>query len=237
MGKHRKWLAFLSVSASGPEFSPLLEQKGYLARTRMAADLRYTTADVDFLESYFKGPNYDSGDIETHERLRNPRRDQFFRSLRNIGLWLGSFCSELDWDGGGFMLCFAGHGRQGDGALVLEDGIVTPKDLVETLAEMAREISPPGRLRVSVALDSCHSAAFITELLDYCFREYHDLVVPFMVFASCMEDEFALEESSLGHGMWTYVFSVQPSAPCPLAPLLHSQATHSDHLLRLPPGS
>ncbi len=227
MGKHRSRLAFLSVSASGPEFSPLLEEKGYLARTRMAADLRYTTADVDFLESYFKEPNYDSGDIETHDRLRNPTRDELFRSLRNIGLWFGNVRSEPDWDGGGFMLCFAGHGRQGDGALVLEDGIVTPRDLVEALAEMAREVSPPGRLRVSVALDSCHSAAFITELLDYCFREYHDLLVPFMVFASCMEDEFALEESSLGHGMWTYVFSVQPSAPLSFGAL----AIQSDNTL------
>jgi hypothetical protein len=54
MGKRSKWQAFLTVSASGPEFSPLLEEMGHLRRTRMAADLRYTTADVDFLESHFK---------------------------------------------------------------------------------------------------------------------------------------------------------------------------------------
>jgi hypothetical protein len=213
MGKRSKWLAFLTVSASGPEFSPLLEEMGHLRRTRMAADLRYTTADVDFLESNFKEPNYDSGEKEAHDRLRNPTRDQFFKSLRDVGPWLGGFRGEPVWDGGGFMLCFAGHGREGDGALVLEDGVVTPSALLDALAEIASEVSAPGRLGVSVALDSCHSAAFTTELLDSCFREHSDLLVPWMLFASCMEDEFALEESSLGHGMFTYVFSVQPSSP------------------------
>lgn len=32
----------------------------------MAADLDYTTADVDFWEGHFKEPNYDSGDEEVH---------------------------------------------------------------------------------------------------------------------------------------------------------------------------
>lgn len=213
MSKHRKWQAFLTVSASGPEFSPLLEEKGHFVRTRMAADLKYTTADVDFLESHFKEPNPDSGDKEAHGRLRNPTRDQFFDSLGNVGPWLGSFRGEPGWDGGGFMLCFAGHGREGDGALVLDDGVVTPSALVDALAEIAREVSAPGRLRVSIVLDSCHSAAFITEILDSCFREHSDLLSPWMLFASCMEDEFALEESSLGHGMFTYAFSLQPSSP------------------------
>jgi hypothetical protein len=66
--KRRKWLAFLTASASGPEFTPLLEERGYFVRTRMAADLRYTTADVDFLESHFQEPNYDSGVEEAHYR-------------------------------------------------------------------------------------------------------------------------------------------------------------------------
>lgn len=142
MGKRSKWQSFLTVSASGPEFSPLLEKMGYFGRARMAADLRYTTADVDFLESHFKEPNYDSGEKEAHERLRNPTRDQFFESLRDVGPWLGRFRGEPGWDGGGFMLCFAGHGREGDGALVLEDGVVTPSALLDALAKIASEVSP-----------------------------------------------------------------------------------------------
>lgn len=55
--KHRRWEAFISVSASGPEFLPVLEAEGRFARTRMAADLRYTTADIDFLYTTFSSLN------------------------------------------------------------------------------------------------------------------------------------------------------------------------------------
>lgn len=215
--KRRKWLTFLSVSASGPEFTPILEERGYFTRTRMAADLAYTTADVDYLEAHFKEPNYDSGAEEAHYRLQNPTRENFLKTLHDIGPWLKNFCEDPEWDGGGFMICFAGHGREGDGAIVLEDGVVTPKDLIDALVVIANEESPPGRLRVSAVFDSCHSGAFVTELLDSCFREHSDLLVPWMVFASCMEDEFALEESTLGHGVFTYCFSANPLSPGSLA--------------------
>jgi hypothetical protein len=137
----------------------------------------------------------------------------------------GNFRDDPEWDGGGFMLCFAGHGREGDGALVLENGVLTPKDLIDALVAIASEVSPPGRLRVSVVLDSCHSGAFATELLDSCFREHGDLLVPWMVFASCMEDEFALEESTLGHGLFTYCFSANPLSPASYA----ARAVQSDN--------
>jgi hypothetical protein len=121
----------------------------------MAADLRYTTADVDYLEARFRDPNPDSSLEETHRRLRNPTDSEFFCALRDVGPWFSNFRLNSDWDGGSFMLCFAGHGREGDGALVLEDGPVTPKAFAGTLAGIACEVSSPGRLRVSAVLDSC----------------------------------------------------------------------------------
>lgn len=210
--KRREWMAYLSVSASGPEFSPTFEQHGRLFRPRMAADLKYTTADVDFLESHFRESNYDSAKKEIHKRLRNPTRTQFFQALVEIEAWLEGFRDHPDWDGGGFQLCFAGHGRQGDGALVLGDGVVTPNELVGVLTQIASDVSPPGRLRISTVLDSCHSGAFVTELLDSCFNKHSNLIVPFHVFASCMDDEFAWEESGLGHGVFTYCFSIREAS-------------------------
>lgn len=215
--KRRKYLAFLSVSASGPEFSPILEEGGRFLHPRMAADLRYTTADANFLESHFREPNYDSGEEEFHRRLRNPTRGQFFQALHDIRDWLGGFRDNADWDGGGIQLCFAGHGRQGDGALVLADGVVTPNEFVGSLADTASSVSRPGRLRVSAVLDSCHSGAFTTEVLEACFSRLSNLLVPFHVFASCMEDEFAWEESGLGHGIFSYCFSVREQSPGSLA--------------------
>lgn len=203
-------MANLFVSASGPEFSPIFEQAGYYSRTRMAADLRYTTADIDFLEPYFKEPHYDSGDEEFNQRLVNPTRSEFFFALQRIGAWLEGFRDHPDWDGGGILLCFAGHGREGDGAFVLSDGIVTPDDLIEVLTWIAGRVSPPGRLRLSGAFDSCHSGAFLTTLLDAALDKHRDLLVPFHLDAACMEDEYADEDSGLGHGLFTYCLSVRP---------------------------
>lgn len=92
---------------------------------------------------------------------------------------------------------------------MLGDGVITPGDFVAALTSVADGVSRPGRLRVSAVLDSCHSAAFTTEFLDACFTSHRALIVPFHVYASCMEDEFAWEESGLGHGVFTYSFSVR----------------------------
>lgn len=97
-------MANLFASASGPEFSPILEQEGHYSRTRMAADLRYTTADIDFLEPYYKEPHYDSGDKEFNQRLVNPTRDEFFFALQRIEAWLEGFRNHPDWDGGALTL-------------------------------------------------------------------------------------------------------------------------------------
>jgi hypothetical protein len=85
-------------------------------------------------------------------------------------------------------------------------------EFIESVCTVASRVSSPGRLRISAVLDSCHSGAWVTRLLHECFHGQVDLLVPFNLFASCMHDEFASEDSSLGHGIFTYCLSVQPSA-------------------------
>lgn len=208
--KHRWWQAFLSISASGPEFSPELEGGGRFLRPRMAADLRYTTSDVDYLEKSLRRHDTDRPvKDEVHRRLRNPTLREVLFEITSIGAWLSNFKNDPEWDGGAIQLCFAGHGRESDGAIVLSDGELTPFAFADELAKIARRISSPERLRVSVILDSCHSGAFITALLDLCFNRYEEYLIPFDLFASCMHDEYAWEESTLGHGLFTYCMSVK----------------------------
>jgi hypothetical protein len=215
MGKRRNWMAYLSVSASGPEYSPKDEKEGLAFRPRVTADLKYTTADIDYLEPYFQEPNYDSAAIELHKRLRNPTVEQFYDALQEIKFWLKSYKHDVGWDGGGIQIIYAGHGRINDGALVLQNGVVEPGVFMDALRIIANEVSRPRRLRISAILDSCHSGAFTTEIIIECFKG--NLVVPFHVFASCMEDEEAWEESGLGHGIFTYSFSVRSEVPFSLA--------------------
>ncbi len=74
---------------------------------------------------------------------------------------------------------------------------------------MAKKVSRPGRLRVSAVLDSCHAGAFAIDLLESCFNQHHDFLIPWNVIGSCMHDEVAWEDPSLGHGVFTYCFSAR----------------------------
>lgn len=175
----------------------------------MSADLRYTTADIDFLEKHFRDTNYDSAEFEKHIRLRHPSLADVLEALEETSAWLRGHRDHPDWDGGGLQVTFAGHGSEPDGSLVLADRNLTPGHLIEQLVRIGTDISPPGILRVSLVLDSCHSGAFVTRILDACFNKYNDAIVPFNVVAACAPDEFAWEESSLGHGVFTYCLSVR----------------------------
>ena len=213
--KKRKWMAYVSISASGPEYSPQHELSGRTFNPRVTADLQYTTADIDFLEPHFQLKNYDSADVELHRRLKNPTKEEFYNVLREIKVWLKSFRNNPHWDGGGIQLCYAGHGRKEDGALVLKDGNVEPGEFFNALQMISHDVSKPGKLRLSLILDSCHSGAFMTEILVRSFQG--NLVIPFHLFASCMPDEESWEEATLGHGLFTYSFSVRSIIPFQLA--------------------
>jgi hypothetical protein len=211
--KHRRWEAFISVSASGPEFSPLLEKEGHLPRARMAADLRYTTADVDFLYTHFLEPDCDRPrENDLHIRLVNPSKDEVLSAFSQAGQWLETHRDDAGWDGGGIHFNYAGHGTEDQGTLVLNPGFLHVDEFIDSICGVASRVSSPRRLRVSVVLDSCHSGAWVTRILHACSHERSDLLIPFNLFAACMTDEYALEDASLGHGIFTYCLSVQEQA-------------------------
>ena len=85
-GKGRRWEAFVSVSNSGLEHSSVLEEAGHLYRPRMAADLRYTTVDVDFWYRRFRTPEPDRPrGADTHIRRVNPSKSELLDTLASLG--------------------------------------------------------------------------------------------------------------------------------------------------------
>jgi hypothetical protein len=207
--KMRAWQVFIPVSASGPEFTAKLEEGGYTLRPRMAADLRYTTADIEFFAEHWQRPWNESGKEELHvPQLQNPGCSEVMAALIQARDWLEIRSRRPDWDGGHITFTFAGHGRDVDGALVVEDGYVTADELYRAFVQTAEGWAEDRRLRLVVILDSCHSGTFLIDFLELALSEPR-LRVEYLA-AACMPDEAAWEESGLGHGVFTYCWSVRP---------------------------
>jgi hypothetical protein len=209
--KRRCWQAFIYVSASGPEFNPEFENHGYTLRPRLAADLRYTTADVEFMSQWWSEPHYDSGACgEFHApQLKNPSHADVLDAIRRAGEWLAGNSERDDWDGGHLTFTFAGHGRDSDGALVLTDGLLTAEEFTLAIVSVAQQWSSSKvRLRLVMQLDSCYSGAFLLRVLHAVISEHDRLVVPYYLAAAAMPDEVSWEESTLGHGVFTYCESI-----------------------------
>jgi hypothetical protein len=177
----------------------------------MAADLRYTTADADFLNGSWRDP-WDVGETTTAVRSREPSLEEFWKALSKACDWLTRHVESASWSGGGMSLTFAGHGRYPDGALVIRDGSVTAEDLA-TFLEQLWERTPgrAGNLRVALKLDSCYSGAFLLRWLERVHAS--DLLTPYFSHVSSMPDEVSWEDSSLGHGLFTFCISHSESHP------------------------
>src|SRR5207249_7249653 len=144
-------------------------------------------------------------------RLVQPTRATVLAEIRDTGVWLRTFTARPDWDGGDITFTFAGHGRDTDGGLVLQDGILTPAQFIEAVVDVAERLraNAPNRLRVSFMLDSCYAAAFLTDFLGDAISRHESRLFPYYLGASCMADEVAWEDSTLGHGIFTYCWSVR----------------------------
>ena len=216
MGKMRNYRAYLSISASGPllnvDSSEILNATLTDMRPRALAELAYTTADVDFLEGNWTSENYDTAPNELHRRLTNPKLEEFRREMGTIQNWFSNFYDHDDWDGGCLTFTYAGHGRESDGALVLEDGDITWACFLNELLTLVPE-NNEHRLRVIILLDSCYSGSFLTELQHTMRDEYSEQFFPYYSAAACLHDEVAREFRSLGHGLFTYCFSVNGLTP------------------------
>ena len=211
MGKLRRYNAYISVSCSGPEESSAIRSPIGTIRCRAGADLKYTTADADFLYKHFSKPHADTFPHDIHVRLVNPKRLDLLNAIESVSKNLNSFAGQKDWDGGCIHFIYAGHGQKDRGALVFQDGAITPEDFLRQVA--AHRNPGDHRRRVDVVLDSCFSGAFVTTLLVDARKNYSDSIFPCSLFSAALHDEYAWEYPRYGHGIWTAAFSQQLKGP------------------------
>jgi len=211
MGKLRKYNAYISVSCSGPEKSSIIRSPVGIIRCRASANLKYTTADADFLYKHFSKPNADTCPNDIHIRLVNPKRLDLFNAIEVTSKELNYFAEQTDWNGGCIHLIYAGHGRKNNGALVFRDNDLTSEDFLQCVASYTNICEQ--RRRIDVTLDSCFSGSFVTTLLADAFNNHSNNIFPGCFFSAALHDEYAWECPQYGHGIWTAAFSQQLNSP------------------------
>lgn len=140
MAETRKWQATISISASGPEHDPIFNDAGRKFTPRAVSDLKYTTADSDYLAEHFKKQDSDSCEFETHFRLVNPTIEQLKSTIKNVDKWFCKYRNKPDWDGGGIVLIYAGHGDEAAGEMALKnDTRYSPEAFIENVLDIAKK--------------------------------------------------------------------------------------------------
>lgn len=207
MADIRSYQAYLSIACTGPAYSSKIEYLPRIEVPRGAADIKLTTADIDYFSNFWRKDHYDGGIYKTHRRLQNPNGEEFKAAIREIDDWFSSHRKRADFDGGCINITFAGHGRQGTGNLVLQDVDVDVNRLVDTILSF-KKIDRD--IRVSLILDSCFSGAFLITFFRLIAEKYWDDINIDYLAAACLHDEAAKESAQLGHGYFTYCFSCRP---------------------------
>ena len=217
-GKNRNYIVHLSLSCSGPDKATTRTGPTGVIQRRDSADLKFTTGDVDWLHSHFREPRPDSATIEKHFRCVNPQKADFLRTIDEAIAHLAQYRSNLDWDGGGLVLVYAGHGTEHTGAIVFPNEILEPEELARYLAR--RMPKSHRRLRVDLFFDSCFASVFVAHFLAYAWSELEDFLFPCTFFAAALPDEYAWEMPKLGHGVFTHAYKTESEYPSLAQPRL-----------------
>ena len=205
-GKNRKYLVYLSVSSSGPAQGEIIKINRNIFRTRSGANLKYTTSDCDWFYSHAHTEPYTENQTTKHIRLINPTSTDFAYALTESVLFLKQYIDEPDWDGGGIVLIYAGHGLKNTGALVFTNKCL-PLEARDFLSFLATEMPRSNRrLRIDALIDSCYSGGFIANLIYAAHHEFGDSMFPCTLFAASLPDEPAVESDKFKHGVFTYSY-------------------------------
>ena len=190
----RKYSGVVVVSCSGQDEPEIRTTPYGEMRSRSGASLRFTSADADLVWRHWsKGINVPE---EACVTIREPSVDEFFSLLSQVSRSLGKYPQGET----GIDLYYCGHGRPGDGAILLKDGTVTPSELI---LHLKTDLEPKmGARGLSMLLDSCYSAAFLFEMI--ALLQYEGELRLYDALCSSMHDEKSWELTFLGHGAFTY---------------------------------
>ncbi len=211
MAGERRYMSFLNVSAAGPGGLPKDVQLDFYPKAM--AQLENTHADALYYSQFWQEPGGWPGAVRfKNQDLVGAQFADVERGFLESGRWFQAMAMEEPlgpFDGGGIHFIFSGHGRE-DGTLVLENETsFSPKDLIDLALEARGSAGCDEQTKLVVYLDSCHSGAFILELVERVELDYGTSLGVFQALASCLPDELSYEIPALGHGLATYCHSLR----------------------------
>lgn len=218
MAAERRWQAFVNVSASGLRSDyPVRNDLPHPVDTypKAMAQLRHTTADVDYLSRWWRDETFYPPLLgETATERRDANYSELVEAFGKARDWLAQMARENpDFDGGGLVFSFSGHGRHGDGTLHLRDSTFFSAD--DFLAEVSAAHQATGSdcpTRIVLLLDSCYSGAFLVRVLYRVANEPELGLDLEYILASCHPDEVSWESAAVGHGLSTFCFSLRTAS-------------------------
>jgi len=219
MAGQRLWQAFVNASASGGRSDyPIRDDLPHPVDTypKALAQLRHTTADVEYLSAWWKAENlYPPLRGQDQVDLREASYADIVEAFGGAGDWLSQVAREESaFDGGGLVLAFSGHGLGGDGTLQLRDStFFSADDFLEQAAAAHRATGSSRATRIVLLLDSCYSGAFLVRVLHRVKNEPELGLDLEYLLASCHPDEVSWESAAIGHGLSTFCFSLRAASP------------------------
>jgi len=214
----RRWQAFVNAAASGGGADyPVRDDLPHPVDTypKFMAQLDYTTADVEYLSGWWRNdPGYPPMLGTTLVTRLEPDHGELVRAFDEAEAWLVEAArDESNFDGGGLVFSFSGHGRAGDGTLLLRDSTYfSAEDFLEQAIRIHRATGSRHPTRVVLLLDSCCSGAFLVHVVHRILHEPGLGLDCEYILASSHPDEASWESPALGHGLSTYCFSLREAA-------------------------
>jgi hypothetical protein len=203
-GKQRRWHAYVSIAASGEDVIPAWG--GFSnAYPKAFSKLKYTNNDINYWADWWTQSHPADSSRTIHRVVHDADYTSVENTLAEVGDWFAEASVNPEFDGGMLVFTYSGHGREGDGALCLNQNThFDAEDFVSVCLKIQSGTSSERRLKLALFLDSCYSGAFLLSVLEKMLHEYADFFYPDYFFAASMPDEQAWEVPSVGQGVATY---------------------------------
>ena len=187
--------ASVVIASAGTATADVVQTRYGELRSRSGADLRFTANDAEAVFERWRAKGGSLPD-EFHVRLIDPSLGLVEAAIKDMSKRVAGCSYDVALD-----LYFAGHGCEVTGDLVLTDGTLSPKRLLDLQRQDIRLDGYPRT--IGVFLDSCYSGAFLVHLA----VEALDGIGEFRLdegLAACLPNELCFEYPVLEHGVFTY---------------------------------